>query len=47
MNFLQSHLSGGEGLEVLRRAEESEYRPSKKLMDHVASVIKGKSEYIF
>ena len=43
--FLQERLAGGEGLDVLTRVEESKYRPSKKLMDHVASVIKGKPEY--
>jgi len=43
--FLQDRLSGGEGLEVLRRVEESKYRPSKKLMEHVAAVIRGKPEY--
>jgi len=36
----------GEGLEILKRVEESRYRPCKKLMDHVGNVIKGKSEYI-
>ena len=36
----------GEGIDVLRRVEESKYRPSKKLMDHVGNMIKGKSEYI-
>jgi len=38
-------LGGGEGLEVLRRIEDSSYRPSKKLMEHVGNVIKGNSEY--
>src|SRR2546427_1683567 len=44
--YLVSRLEKGEGLEVLRRIEESTYRPSKKLMDHVANVIKGKPEYV-
>ncbi|MEW5747558.1 MAG: DUF2075 domain-containing protein [Candidatus Thermoplasmatota archaeon] len=44
--YLTSWLSGGHGLETLRRVEESKCRPSKKLMDHVGSVIKGKPEYI-
>ena len=30
----------------LKKIEDSKYRPSKKLMDHVGNVIKGKSEYI-
>ena len=44
--FLKTRLYGGEGLEVLGRIEKSKVRPSKKLMDHVASVIKGKREYV-
>jgi DUF2075 family protein len=45
-NYLLKKLSQGEGLEVLNRIEEGEYRPSKKLMQHVSNVIKGKPEYI-
>ncbi len=45
-DYLVGKLERGEGIDVLRRVEESEYRPSKKLMDHVGNVIKGKSEYI-
>ena len=39
-------LIDGKGLDVLKKVEESKYRPSKKLMDHVGNIIKGKSEYI-
>lgn len=45
INYLQARLCEGEGLEVLRRVEESKYRPSKKLMEHVGNIIKNKSEY--
>ena len=45
-NFLAAHLSGGKGGEVLRRVEESTVRPSKKLMDHVAQMIRGQKEYV-
>lgn len=45
-NYLVDRLHGGDGLPVLRRIEESKYRPSKKLMDHVGNMIKGKSEYV-
>lgn len=45
-DFLTGRLDRGEGLPVLRRIEESRYRPSKKLMDHVASVIQGNPAYI-
>jgi DUF2075 family protein len=44
--FLKSRLRGGSGLEVLGRIEDGQYRPSKKLMDHVGNVIKGNPEYI-
>ena len=45
-SHLVSKLERGRGLEVLKRVEESKYRPSKKLMDHVGNIIKGKSEYV-
>jgi uncharacterized protein len=45
-SMLQGELGGGEGLDVLRRVEESRFRPSKKLMDHVAGVIQGRPEYV-
>ncbi len=44
--YLTSRLDLGEGLDVLKRIEESKYRPSKKLMEHVGNVIKHKPEYI-
>jgi len=44
--YLTEKLNTGEGAEVLRLIEESEYRPSKKLMDHVGNLIKGKPEYV-
>ena len=45
-DYLVKKLEKGNGLAVLKRVEESKYRASKKLMDHVGNVIKGKSEYI-
>ena len=44
--YLTTKLDMGAGMEVLKRIEESKYRPSKKLMDHVGNVIKGIPEYI-
>lgn len=44
--FLTGRLSKGDGHPVLRRIEESKFRPSKKLMEHVGNLIKGKQEYI-
>jgi hypothetical protein len=45
-DFLTTHLDAGEGMEVLRRVEESPYRPCKKLMEHVAGVIRNRPEYV-
>lgn len=45
-DFLVPKLKDGDGMEVLKRVEESRYRPSKKLMDHVSFMIKNKSDYI-
>lgn len=45
-DYLVCKLINGDGLSVLKKVEESKYRPSKKLMDHVGNIIKNKSEYI-
>jgi DUF2075 family protein len=44
--YLMARLEAGQGLPVLARIEESRYRPSRKLMDHVAGVIAGRREYV-
>jgi hypothetical protein len=44
--YLKERLDEGEGETVLKRIEGSEYRPSKKLMEHVSKMIKEKSEYV-
>lgn len=44
--YLGSRLDNGQGTEVLRRIEDSKYRTSKKLMDHVGQIIKNKKEYV-
>ena len=46
VEYLKGHVGKGRGTETLQRVEESEFRPSKKLMQHVANVIRGKSEYV-
>ena len=43
--FLLDKLENGEGLEVLKKIENGKYKPSKKLMDHIGNLIKGKPEY--
>src|SRR3989344_2692122 len=44
--YLSERLERGEGTEVLTKVEQSKYKPSKKLMDHVGKIIKGDSDYI-
>lgn len=44
--YLIDRLENGQGLEILKKIEDSKYRPNKKLMDHVGNIIKGRSEYI-
>jgi hypothetical protein len=46
VQFLATRMARGEGIDVLGRIENSKYRPSKKLMDHVADVIQNKPEYV-
>lgn len=46
IGYLSEKLENGNGIPVLKRVENSRFRPSKKLMEHVANIIKGKSEYI-
>src|SRR6266550_702227 len=40
MNFRR-----GEGIEVLQRVERSKFRASKKLLEHVGALLKGRPEY--
>src|SRR5271167_4033840 len=44
--FLDERIRGGDGGSVAAKVEQSKYRPSKKLLDHVARLIKGKPEYV-
>ena len=43
--FLRDRLKAGHGDEVLNRVTTSKYRASRKLLDHVASVIRGNPVY--
>src|SRR5579875_643950 len=50
-NYLIPKLRLGQGIDVLKKVEQSKYRPSKKLMDHVHGIIEqgrkqGKREYV-
>ena len=44
-DFLKKSLDMGAGVDVLKRIENSKFRPSKQLMEHVAGVIQGNPEY--
>lgn len=44
--LLRRELGKGQGSSVLQRVEQGRYRPSKRLMDHVAAVIKGVPQYV-
>jgi uncharacterized protein len=44
-SFLRDRLGRGGGLDLLPTIQQSNYRPSKKLMDHVGQLIEGKVEY--
>lgn len=44
--FMASRVDRGDGSRVLQSILQSKYQASKKLMEHVAGVIAGKSEYV-
>ena len=44
--YLKERLAAGLGRPVLTRIEQSQFRPSRKLMDHVATTIKSRSPWI-
>lgn len=46
VSFMDVRLQRGQGMEVLRRMDESRYRPSKKLLDHVGKIVDGMAEYV-
>lgn len=43
---LNNRLGAGQGLPILDRIERSKYRPSRKLLEHVAKIIDGRPEYV-
>jgi len=44
--YLRPELERGDGMHGLGRILESKYRPSKKLLDHVGGLLKGRDEYV-
>ena len=46
ISFLRTRVEAGDNGDVLRAVEQSRYRPSRKLLEHVGETIKGRSEYV-
>lgn len=46
VSFLGDRVGAGEGMDVLGTVLESKYRPSRKLLDHTAEVVRGQSQYV-
>ena len=44
--FLDERIRRGDGGTISAKVERSKYRPSKKLLNHVANLIKGMPEYV-
>ena len=44
--FLETRLENGHGMSVLARVEQSRFRPSKRLLDHVSGVIKREPRFV-
>ena len=44
--FLDERIHGSDGGAISATVEQSTYRPSKKLLDHIAKLIKGEPEYV-
>ncbi len=45
-DYLNERLSAGEGIPVMSRVLESNYRPSRKLLEHTAAMIAAQSEFV-
>jgi len=46
VSYLGARVGAGEGMDVLGTVLESKYRPSRKLLDHTAAVVRGQSQYV-
>ena len=46
IGFIQPKLAKSDDAELVQRIEQTRYHPSKKLLEHVAAVIRGKPEYV-
>jgi uncharacterized protein len=46
IDYLRNRLDGGNGMPVLDAVRHSKFRPSKKLMSHVADIVDGQKVYV-
>jgi hypothetical protein len=46
IKFLRLHVANGDDGEIVKTIEQSRYKASRKLLDHVSAVVKGNSQYI-
>jgi len=44
--YLNERLSAGDGIPIMAAVLESKYRPSKKLLDHTAAMVRGQTEFV-
>lgn len=45
-DHLSERLAGGDGERVMRRVEESRFRPARRLLDHVAKVVREEPAFV-
>lgn len=45
-SYLRDNVGNGEGINILNKVVKGRYKTDKKLMDNVADIIKGKSNYV-
>jgi hypothetical protein len=46
IGFLRPRVANGDAGEIVKTIEQSRYKASRKLLDHVGAVVKGNSQYI-
>lgn len=46
VDFLRLRVANGDDGKIIKKIEESRYRASRKLMEHVGAVVKGNSKYV-
>jgi DUF2075 family protein len=46
IGFLLPHVLHGDGGEIVKTIEQSRYKASRKLLEHVGAVVKGNSQYV-